>query len=183
VSPSTATRPSSTASEHRRGRRCAPRRGGRPRRALPAADARCPPRAARAVERAHIRARGRLAEARTDATGGQAALARDERPLAAAGRGLFGPVRVHPGLRRAGLRPAVYDGCSPSFQQPQDRRLRTGAAHLSGALGVCGIMGFKNDTPFSVGRDLRDTMSACLMVANERFHQTNASLLLIAKEV
>lgn len=52
-----------------------------------------------------------------------------------------------------------------------------------GALGVCGILGFKNDTPFSVGRHLRDAMSACLMVANERIHQTNASLLLIAKEV
>jgi len=52
-----------------------------------------------------------------------------------------------------------------------------------GALGVCGIMGYKNDTPFSVGRHLRDAMSACLMVANERIHQTNASLLLIAKDV
>jgi acyl-CoA dehydrogenase len=52
-----------------------------------------------------------------------------------------------------------------------------------GAMGVCGIVGFKNDTPFSVGRHLRDAMSACLMVANERLHQTNAGLLLIAKEV
>jgi acyl-CoA dehydrogenase len=52
-----------------------------------------------------------------------------------------------------------------------------------GALSVCGIMGFKNDTPFSVGRHLRDTMSACLMVANERIHKTNAALLLIAKDV
>ncbi len=52
-----------------------------------------------------------------------------------------------------------------------------------GALGICGIMGFKNDTPFSVGRHLRDTMSAVLMVANERIHKTNAGLLLIAKEV
>lgn len=52
-----------------------------------------------------------------------------------------------------------------------------------GAMGVCGIVGYKNDTPFSVGRHLRDTMSAVLMVANERIHQTNASLLLIAKEV
>ncbi|HET9162284.1 MAG TPA: acyl-CoA dehydrogenase family protein [Solirubrobacterales bacterium] len=51
------------------------------------------------------------------------------------------------------------------------------------ALGVCGIVGYKNDTPFSVGRHLRDTMSACLMVANERIHKTDASLLLIAKEV
>jgi acyl-CoA dehydrogenase len=52
-----------------------------------------------------------------------------------------------------------------------------------GAMSVCGIVGFKNDTPFSVGRHLRDTMSAALMVANERIHQTNASLLLIAKDV
>ena len=51
------------------------------------------------------------------------------------------------------------------------------------AMGVCGIVGYKNDTPFSVGRHLRDTMSACLMVANDRIHQTNASLLLIAKDV
>ena len=52
-----------------------------------------------------------------------------------------------------------------------------------GAMNVCGIVGYKNDTPFSVGRHLRDTMSACLMVANDRIHQTNAGLLLIAKDV
>jgi acyl-CoA dehydrogenase len=51
------------------------------------------------------------------------------------------------------------------------------------AMKVNGIVGFKNDTPFSVGRHLRDTMSASLMVANERIHQSNAGLLLIAKEV
>jgi acyl-CoA dehydrogenase len=50
------------------------------------------------------------------------------------------------------------------------------------ALEVTGIMGFRNDTPFSVGRHLRDAMSAPLMIANERIHQTNASLLLIAKD-
>ena len=51
------------------------------------------------------------------------------------------------------------------------------------AMGVCGIVGFKNDSPYSVGRHLRDAMSAVLMVANERLHKTNASLLLIAKDV
>jgi acyl-CoA dehydrogenase len=51
------------------------------------------------------------------------------------------------------------------------------------AMAVAGIVGFKNDTPFSVGRHLRDAMSAALMVANDRIHQTNAGLLLIAKEV
>ena len=44
-------------------------------------------------------------------------------------------------------------------------------------------MGFKNDTPFSVGRNLRDAMSGALMIANERIHETNAGLLLIAKDV
>lgn len=51
------------------------------------------------------------------------------------------------------------------------------------AMAVCGIVGYKNDTPFSVGRHLRDVMSACLMIANERIHETDADLLLIAKEV
>jgi acyl-CoA dehydrogenase len=51
------------------------------------------------------------------------------------------------------------------------------------ALGVCGIVGYKNDTPYSVGRHLRDAMSARLMVANERIHATDANLLLIAKGV
>ena len=52
-----------------------------------------------------------------------------------------------------------------------------------GALGVCGIVGYKNDTPFSVGRQLRDTLSASLMVANDRIHAADASLLLVAKDV
>jgi acyl-CoA dehydrogenase len=51
-----------------------------------------------------------------------------------------------------------------------------------GAMNVCGIVGFKNDTPFSIGRQLRDAMSGSLMIANERIHQTNAALLLVAKE-
>ena len=52
-----------------------------------------------------------------------------------------------------------------------------------GAMNVCGIVGFLNNTPYSVGRHLRDTMSGALMIANERIHQTNASLLLVAKEI
>ena len=53
----------------------------------------------------------------------------------------------------------------------------------AGALEVVGILGYKNDTPFSVGRHLRDALSARLMVANERMHATDAALLLIAKDV
>jgi acyl-CoA dehydrogenase len=49
------------------------------------------------------------------------------------------------------------------------------------ALAVCGIVGYKNDTPFSVGRHLRDSLSATLMIANDRIHATNAALLLVSK--
>jgi acyl-CoA dehydrogenase len=52
-----------------------------------------------------------------------------------------------------------------------------------GAMSICGIVGYKNDTEFSIGRHMRDAMSASLMIANERIHQTNAGLLLVAKDV
>jgi acyl-CoA dehydrogenase len=50
-------------------------------------------------------------------------------------------------------------------------------------LETIGIMAYKNDSPYGVGRQLRDSLSARLMVANERIHATDASLLMIAKEV
>jgi acyl-CoA dehydrogenase len=50
-------------------------------------------------------------------------------------------------------------------------------------LEVIGIAAYKNDSPFGVGRQLRDSLSARLMVANERIHAVDAGLLLIAKEV
>ena len=52
-----------------------------------------------------------------------------------------------------------------------------------GVLEVIGIMAYKNDSPFGVGRQLRDALSARLMVANERIHAVDAGLLMIAKEV
>ncbi len=51
-----------------------------------------------------------------------------------------------------------------------------------GALAICGIAGYLNTTPFSVGRHLRDAMSGCLMIANERILGTNAALLAVVKE-
>jgi len=51
-----------------------------------------------------------------------------------------------------------------------------------GALRVCGILGYRNGGPFSVGRALRDAYSAALMIANDRLHANNASLLLVHRE-
>jgi acyl-CoA dehydrogenase len=50
------------------------------------------------------------------------------------------------------------------------------------ALQICGIMGYKNDSKFAVGRHLRDALSASLMVGNDRIFATNASMLLVLKD-
>jgi acyl-CoA dehydrogenase len=50
------------------------------------------------------------------------------------------------------------------------------------ALLICGIMAYKNDSPFALGRHLRDAHSAAIMVGNDRILATNASLLLVLKE-
>jgi acyl-CoA dehydrogenase len=50
------------------------------------------------------------------------------------------------------------------------------------ALMICGILGYKNDTKFAVGRHLRDAHSAALMVSNDRIFATNASMLLVLKD-
>ena len=49
------------------------------------------------------------------------------------------------------------------------------------ALQIIGIMGYKNDSPFSVGRHYRDSLSAALMVGNERILAKSASMLLVTK--
>jgi acyl-CoA dehydrogenase len=50
------------------------------------------------------------------------------------------------------------------------------------ALGICGIAAYKNDTPFSMGRALRDSLSAALMIGNDRILAKSASMLLVYKD-
>ncbi len=49
-------------------------------------------------------------------------------------------------------------------------------------LSLIGVMAYKNDSPFAIGRLLRDALSAQVMIANERIHTTNAGLIPLAKE-
>ncbi|WP_296037670.1 acyl-CoA dehydrogenase family protein [uncultured Agrobacterium sp.] len=50
------------------------------------------------------------------------------------------------------------------------------------ALLICGIMGYKNGTPYSLGRHLRDAHSARLMISNDRILSNSANLLLVQKQ-
>lgn len=46
------------------------------------------------------------------------------------------------------------------------------------AMLICGMAGYKNGTAFSVGRHLRDILSAQLMISNDRIAATTGALLL-----
>jgi acyl-CoA dehydrogenase len=51
------------------------------------------------------------------------------------------------------------------------------------ALQVVGVLGYKNNTPFSVGRHYRDLLSASLMISNERINAKSAAMLLVCKDL
>jgi acyl-CoA dehydrogenase len=50
------------------------------------------------------------------------------------------------------------------------------------ALQITGILGYKNDSKFSLGRHLRDVLSAALMISNDRITAKSASMLLVLKD-
>jgi acyl-CoA dehydrogenase len=53
---------------------------------------------------------------------------------------------------------------------------------INHAMLIVGIMGYKNGTPFSIGRHLRDAHSAQLMISNDRILGNTSSMLLIHKQ-
>jgi acyl-CoA dehydrogenase len=50
------------------------------------------------------------------------------------------------------------------------------------ALQLVGINGYKNDSKFSLGRHYRDSLSAALMISNDRIFAKTAPLLLVYKD-
>ncbi|TWF43418.1 acyl-CoA dehydrogenase family protein [Neorhizobium alkalisoli] len=52
---------------------------------------------------------------------------------------------------------------------------------INQAMIICGIMGYKNGTPYSLGRHLRDAHSAQLMISNDRILGNTSTMLLIQK--
>jgi acyl-CoA dehydrogenase len=50
------------------------------------------------------------------------------------------------------------------------------------ALQIIGILAYKNDSRFSLGRHYRDVLSAALMISNDRIASKSAAMLLVLKE-
>jgi acyl-CoA dehydrogenase len=51
------------------------------------------------------------------------------------------------------------------------------------ALSICGIAGYRRDTPISLDRHIRDAHGGLVMVSNERYLQANAQLLVARKRL
>lgn len=51
------------------------------------------------------------------------------------------------------------------------------------ALQIVGILGYKNDSPFSLGRHYRDVLSASIMISNDRINSKSAQMLLVSKDL
>jgi len=65
--------------------------------------------------------------------------------------------------------------------------LKMGASDLAPqivhkALQIVGLLGYKNDSPFSLSRHYRDALSASLMISNDRVAGKSATLLLVSKD-
>jgi acyl-CoA dehydrogenase len=53
---------------------------------------------------------------------------------------------------------------------------------VSQSMLICGMSGYKHDSPYSLGRHLRDAYGAALMINNDRIYGANASMLLVHKD-
>jgi acyl-CoA dehydrogenase len=76
---------------------------------------------------------------------------------------------------------------SPAFLA-EVRNLKVATSELAAriatqALAICGIAGYKRDTPFCLDRQIRDAHGALVMVSNDRYLHANAEMLLARKRL
>ena len=112
-----------------------------------------------------------------------------------------GALRLAETVAELGTMRAIVHGGVTDFERIQDdpealagaafairmNNLKLTAARMapevvSRALGVCGVSGYRCDSPYTVGRHLRDAHSAALMISNDRVLSSNAHMLLVYKE-
>jgi acyl-CoA dehydrogenase len=53
---------------------------------------------------------------------------------------------------------------------------------VSRAMSICGMAGYRQDSPYSIGRLLRDAHGAALLVSNDRIITHNAQMLMVSQE-
>ena len=81
---------------------------------------------------------------------------------------------------------AANDGMASLAFLTTMNTLKTGGSRLAfevvqTALVICGLAGYRNGTPHSLGRHLRDVLSGQVMINNDRILSNTASLLVVQK--
>ena len=89
-----------------------------------------------------------------------------------------------PAVRDQRWRPGrtVGDGLCGGDEQHQDRHLANDPDHHQPLHADLRHLGYKNGTPFSLGRHLRDAHSAQLMISNDRILGNTSTMLLVQKQ-
>ncbi len=82
----------------------------------------------------------------------------------------------------AGMEKLLGVGWALKFNQLKTAASEAAPQIVHKALQIVGIMGYKNDSPLSLGRQYRDALSGSLMVSNDRIAGKSASLLLVFKD-
>lgn len=97
--------------------------------------------------------------------------------------GLMVAIREYQEKLDAGNREAFSDfGFSIRINNVKLRCSELVVQIVSGALSIVGIMGYKNDTPNSLCRHVRDAYGAALMVNNDRIRGHNSTMQIMVRD-
>lgn len=100
-------------------------------------------------------------------------------------------VHVHEWARRYDAMTTAPDGGAQELSSVasavQLNHLKLASSELvadicSQALRITGTTGYRNDSPYSIARHLRDAHSAALMIGNERIHAANGALHMVYRD-
>jgi acyl-CoA dehydrogenase len=53
---------------------------------------------------------------------------------------------------------------------------------VSRSMAICGMAGYRQDSPYSLGRLLRDAHGAALLASSDRLTASNAQMLMVSHE-
>ena len=84
--------------------------------------------------------------------------------------------------RPGGMQELLSIGCALKMNNLKINASESAPQIVHRALQITGILGYKNDSKFSLGRHYRDVLSASLMISNDRIASKSASMLLVFKD-
>jgi acyl-CoA dehydrogenase len=84
--------------------------------------------------------------------------------------------------REGGIHDLLNMGWALKFNNLKIHTSETTPQLVHKALQIIGILAYKNDSPYALGRHYRDALSGALMISNERIAAKSAQLLMVFKD-